>query len=125
MKTGKTILLVEDNEDDSFFMQQAKTKAGIQNPMQVVDDGQKALDYLRGVGKYSDRQQYPLPFLLLLDLKLPLVPGLRVLSWLREQPEFETMLVVILTSSKEDRDIDRAYRLGANSYLVKPPNANK
>ncbi|MDB6020752.1 MAG: response regulator receiver protein [Pedosphaera sp.] len=116
-----TILLVEDNEDDVFFMERARTQAGIENPMAVARNGQEALDYLQGAGKYTDRNQFPLPFLVLLDLKLPFVPGLQVLKWIREQPEFQTMLVIILTASKEDRDIDSAYRLGANSYLVKPP----
>ncbi|MDB6123719.1 MAG: two-component system response regulator [Pedosphaera sp.] len=123
--TARTILLVEDNEDDVFFMEQAKGRAGIQNPMQVAHNGQEAIDYLQGAGKYTDRSQFPLPFLILLDLKLPLVMGLDVLKWIRERPEFETVLVVVLTSSREDRDIDTAYRIGANSYLVKPPTAQK
>ena len=121
----KTILLVEDNEDDQFFMKQAQQKAGIQNPMHIVHDGQQALDYLKGAGEYSDRQKYPLPFLVLLDLKLPLVSGLEVLEWIRSQPALETIIIVFLTSSREDRDIDRAYRLRANSYLVKPATAAK
>lgn len=121
----KTILLVEDNEDDVFFMREACRKAAITNPMQCVEDGQQALDYLQGSGKYADRVKYPLPFLVLLDLKLPLVPGLDVLDWIRNHPPFETMLVVVLTSSREDRDVDTAYRIGANSYLVKPPTAEK
>jgi CheY-like chemotaxis protein len=121
----KTILLVEDNEDDQFFMKQAQQKAGIQNPMHIVHDGQQALDYLKGAGEYGDRQKYPLPFLVLLDLKLPLVSGLEVLEWIRSQPALETIIIVFLTSSREDRDIDRAYRLRANSYLVKPATAAK
>ena len=121
----KTILLVEDNEDDRFFMKQAQQKAGIQNPMHIVHDGQQALDYLKGAGEYGDRQKYPLPFLVLLDLKLPLVSGLEVLEWIRSQPALETIIIVFLTSSREDRDIDRAYRLRANSYLVKPATAAK
>ena len=119
----RTILLVEDNEDDVFFMHQARTDAGISNPMHVAEDGRQALDYLEGTGKYANREQFPVPFLVLLDLKLPLVPGLNVLKWIRERPELKTMLVVILTSSRESRDIDTAYRLGANSYLVKPPTS--
>ena len=117
----RTILLVEDNEDDVFFMERAKISVGIQNPMQVARNGQEALDYLQGAGPYADRKQFPLPFLVLLDLKLPFVLGLDVLKWIRERAELKTILVVILTSSREDRDIDTAYRLGANSYLVKPP----
>jgi CheY-like chemotaxis protein len=117
----KTILLVEDNEDDVFFMERAKAEASVRNPMHVARNGQEAVDYLEGNGKYADRNQYPLPFLVLLDLKLPFMPGLDVLKWIREHPQLKTMLVVVLTSSKADSDIDSAYRLGANSYLVKPP----
>lgn len=117
----RTILLVEDNEDDVFFMQQATKDARIENPMQVAENGQQAIDYLAGNGAYSDRDKFPLPFLVLLDLKLPLVMGMDVLKWIRTRPELETMLVVILTSSRESRDIEAAYRLGVNSYLVKPP----
>jgi len=119
----RTILLVEDNEDDVFFMHQAKTEAGITNPMHVAEDGRQAIDYLEGRGKFANRAKYPLPFLVLLDLKLPLVLGLDVLKWIRERSELKTILVVVLTSSREARDIDAAYRLGANSYLVKPPTA--
>jgi CheY-like chemotaxis protein len=121
----RTILLVEDNDDDVFFMQQATKRAGIENPLQHVGDGQKALDYLSGTGQYGDRDKYPLPFLIILDLKLPLVRGLEVLQWIRERPEFEMIIVVVLTSSRETRDIDAAYRLGANSYLVKPTNVQR
>jgi DNA-binding response OmpR family regulator len=83
------------------------------------------LDYLQGTGEYSNRQRYPLPFLVLLDLKLPFVSGLELLRWIREQSILETIIIVFLTSSREDRDIDTAYRLGANSYLVKPATAQK
>ena len=122
---SKPLLLVEDNEDDVFFMRQALKKVGIQNPLHVVEDGQNALDYLAGRGQFADRTAHPLPFLVLLDLKLPYVPGLEVLQWIRERPELQTMLVVVLTSSREDKDIDTAYRLGVNSYLVKPPTVDK
>ncbi|MDB6031276.1 MAG: response regulator receiver protein [Verrucomicrobiales bacterium] len=121
----KTILLVEDNEDDVFLMRQAVRRSNISNPMQVAEDGQQALDYLQGVGKYIDRALHPLPFMVLLDLRLPFVPGLEVLEWIRHRPELETMLVVVLTASREDSDVDTAYRLGANSYLVKPPTPEK
>ena len=116
----RTILLVEDNEDDVFFMHQAKTEAGITNPMHVAEDGRQAIDYLEGRGKFANRAKYPLPFLVLLDLKLPLVLGLDVLKWIRERSELKTILVVVLTSSDNIRDINRAYRLGANSFMVKP-----
>jgi two-component system response regulator len=115
----ETILLVEDEEGDVFFMRQALKKAGVLNPLQVASDGQQAIDYFKGTGKFANREEFPLPCLVLLDLKLPLVMGLDVLKWIRERPEM-AMIVVILTSSKEETDVAIAYRLGANGYLVKP-----
>jgi CheY-like chemotaxis protein len=121
----KTILLVEDTEDDVFFLKRALRDSGIKNPLQVVVDGQQALDYLQGNKQFADREQYPLPFLILLDLKLPHVMGLEVLRWIRQSKGFETVLVVVLTSSQEDSDITATYQLGGNSYLIKPPNREK
>jgi DNA-binding response OmpR family regulator len=125
MDIQHTILLVEDSEDDIFFMKRAMTTAGITNPLQVLEDGEQAISYLSGSGEYQDRERYPLPNLVLLDLKLPYKSGLDVLQWIREHSELETTIVIVLTSSKEDADVDRAYRIGANSYLVKPPSAEK
>ena len=121
----KTVLLVEDTEDDVFFLKRALKEAQWQHPLRVVTDGRLAIDYLSGTGIYADREKYPLPFLVLLDLKLPYVMGLEVLEWIRARPEFETMLVVVLTSSQEDKDIRETYRLRGNSYLIKPPNRAK
>jgi DNA-binding response OmpR family regulator len=120
--THHTVLLVEDDENDVFFMQRAFREAGISTPLNVVNDGREAIDYLSGSGKYSDRKQWPLPCLMLLDLKLPYVLGLDVLKWLRSHAGFKAVVVIVLTSSKQDRDIELAYALGANSYLVKPPD---
>jgi DNA-binding response OmpR family regulator len=120
----RTILLVEDEENDVFFMQQAMQKAGVENPIQVATDGQEAIDYFKGTGKFANREEFPLPCLVLLDLKLPHVMGLDVLKWIRKQPEIKA-IVVILSSSKEEADIATAYRLGANAYLVKPPEVSK
>src|SRR5438105_2103316 len=103
-----TILLVEDSADDVFFLQRALKKAQIENPLQVVVDGQQALDYLGGVGNYSNRKEFPLPCLLLLDLKLPRVNGFEVLGWIRQQASLSSLPVVILTSSGEQRDRKRA-----------------
>lgn len=115
-----TVLLAEDNSTDALMVQRAFKKANLLNPIQVVDDGDKAVAYLAGEPPYEDRQQYPFPVLLLLDLKLPRRSGLEVLEWLRQQPLIKRLPVVVLTSSKENSDINRAYDLGANSYLVKP-----
>jgi CheY-like chemotaxis protein len=127
MLTGpeRTILLVEDNEDDIFFMQRAFKQVGITNPIRVVEDGQAALDYLEGKGQFTDRDKFPFPYLILLDLKLPKVMGLDVLKRIRTNPALPSFLVVVLTSSSEQSDVQRAYRLGANSYLIKPANAER
>jgi CheY-like chemotaxis protein len=117
------ILLVEDNEDDAFFMKAALRDAGIVNPLEVVEDGQQATDYLAGTGVYADRTRYPLPMVVFLDLKLPFISGLEVLEWMRSQPGLEKLIVIVLTSSNEPVDLERAYKLGANSFVVKPPTA--
>lgn len=115
------ILLVEDDQYDRLLLQRAFRKAGIANPLQFITDGEAAVQYLAGDDPYADRDRYPLPTIVLLDLKLPRKSGFEVLQWLRQQPELRHLLVVVLTSSKENTDINRAYQLGANSYLVKPP----
>ncbi len=115
------ILLVEDNEDDVFFMRRALQKAGVELPLQIVMDGQQALDYLAGKDAYGDRGRFPIPNLIFLDLKLPYVHGFGVLSWLRSQTSLQDLPVVVLTSSPEDRDRQKAQELGAKAYLVKPP----
>jgi DNA-binding response OmpR family regulator len=120
----KTILQVEDDPNDVFFLQHAMTKAGVANPIQVASDGREAIDYLKGAGKFADRDKYPLPCLVLLDLKLPHVMGLEVLRWIREQSGL-ALIVVMLSASGDDEDTKSAYRLGANAFLVKPTQANK
>ena len=114
------ILLVEDNEDDIFFMKRALRHVDITDPVQVVRDGQQAIDYLAGNGDFKDRQQYPFPCLIFLDLKLPGKNGLEVLEWVRKESPVPSVVVLVLTTSRETSDIDAAYRLCANAYLVKP-----
>lgn len=125
MTTDGSILLVEDNEDDIFLMKRALKIAGISNRLCLAEDGQAAIDYLSGVGDYADRQTHPIPALIFLDLKLPLKRGLDVLAWIRGQRHLENLVVVVLTSSSEPTDLKEAYRLGANSYVVKPPTAEQ
>ena len=120
----KTILQVEDDPNDVFFLQKAMTKAGIANPIHVAQDGRQAIEYLQGDGKFADRVKFPLPCLVLLDLKLPYVMGLDVLKWIRQRPG-RVMVVVMLTASGEDADIAAAYRLGANGFLIKPSEASE
>ncbi len=118
-ETG-VILQVEDSDADVFLLKYAFSRAGITNPVQVVTDGQQALDYLSGTGQYADRRRFPLPVLTLLDLQLPYVKGLEVLEWLRNQPSLDWLIVLILSSSLYKGDVQRAYKLGANGFLVKP-----
>src|SRR5688572_1167644 len=125
MTTARAMLLVEDNEDDVFLMKRALDAAGIVNPLFIAEDGQEAIDYLSGEGKFQDRLAHPIPTLIFLDLKLPLIKGLEVLAWIRKQPLFESIVVIVLTSSNEPADLKRAYALGANSYVVKPPTATQ
>jgi CheY-like chemotaxis protein len=121
--TEKPVLYVEDDEDDAFFLQKAFLKVGISNPLLIVTDGQQAIDFLSGKGKYADRVACPLPCLILLDLNLPKKNGLEVLRWIRDQPAFSAIPVVILTASNQPADIHCACTLGANAYLLKPPAA--
>ena len=125
MTTSGAILLVEDNEDDVFLMQRALKAAAITNPLHIVEDGQLAIDYLSGNGPYSDRTKHPIPDIVFLDLKLPMKGGFEVLEWIRNNPALEKLVVVVLTSSNEPSDLKRAYGLGANSYVVKPPTATQ
>ena len=117
---GQVILVVEDDPNDVLLIQRAFAKARILNPVRTVSNGDEAVAYLSGSGPYGDRATYPVPVLVLLDLKLPRRSGLEVLGWIRSQPGLKRLPIVVLTSSKESIDINRAYDLGANSYLVKP-----
>jgi CheY-like chemotaxis protein len=121
MASRRAILLVEDNQDDVFLMRRALLEANVSNPLYVVEDGQAAVDYLSGTGNFSDRNSFPLPALIFLDLKLPFKSGHQVLAWIRGQPQLSSTVVVVLTSSDQPRDVEKSYSLGANSYLVKPP----
>ncbi len=119
------ILQVEDDEHDVYFLKYAFNKAGIDNPVQVAQDGERAIEYLSGIGPYADRTANHVPSLVLLDLKLPRKSGLEVLKWIRERPSLRTIVVVVLTSSSDPRDVHRSYELGANSFVVKPVNLDE
>ena len=120
MLTDQFILLAEDDPNDTLLIKRAFQKAGFGSLLKTVDNGKQAIDYVAGSGDYADRSRFPLPFLLLLDLKMPGTSGFEVLTWIRSQPDLKRLLVVVLTSSNLQTDVDRAYELGANSYLVKP-----
>ena len=120
MNSNKTILLVEDNPSDADLTRRALFRGHISNELVVAEDGQEALDYLRGEGRYTGRNLAETPAVILLDLKLPKVPGLEVLRAIRSDPRLRRVPVVILTSSREEEDIGAGYDLGVNSYVRKP-----
>jgi CheY-like chemotaxis protein len=119
------ILLAEDNSDDVLIFRRALRQAQVSCALTVVNDGQEAIDYLAGDGLYHDRQSYPLPSLILLDLKMPGKSGFDVLEWRRQNDLIRNIPAVVLTSSPEARDMDKANQLGASGYLLKPPTPEK
>ena len=118
-----TILLVEDDGNDVLLLQRAMRAASLVNPVYVAATGDAAVAYLEGTGVFGDRAMHPLPVLMLLDLKLPGRSGHEVLEWVRGRPQLRRLPVVVLTSSNQADDVNRAYDLGANAYLVKPGSA--
>jgi CheY-like chemotaxis protein len=117
-----TLLLVEDNEEDAFLLRRALRLQNVECTLQGAEDGQEAIEYLGGAGKYADRAQYPFPDLVLLDLKLPYVHGFEVLAWAATQPACRDLKIIILTSSGEERDRAKAAQFGITSYFTKPPS---
>jgi CheY-like chemotaxis protein len=120
MDANETILLAEDDENDVLLLKVAFAKAGLADKLMRVKDGTEAIQYLNGEGTYAEREQFPFPCLLLLDLKMPRKNGFEVLEWIRAQPALKHLIVAVLTASKHDADVRRAYDLCANSYIVKP-----
>jgi CheY-like chemotaxis protein len=119
MSPAGVILVIEDREDDIILLKRAFLKARIHNPVVVFRSGEAAIWYLAGEGKYSSRTEFPLPRLILLDLKMPEMDGFEVLTWIRSRKELAGIAVIVLTSSGSVKDIQRAYELGANSFIVK------
>ena len=120
MPERSVILLVDDSDDDILLVQRAFRRGGVTNPLFVVNRGEEAIDYLRGEGKFGNRIEFPLPDLILLDLKMTGMDGFDVLRWLRSQPGLRAIRVIVLTSSSRIQDVNLAYSLGANSFLTKP-----
>ncbi|MDA8426010.1 MAG: response regulator [Treponema sp.] len=114
------VLLVEDNPQDADLAKRAFRKKNLANHLHWVEDGEEALDFLFRRGRYADRSQTRNPKVVMLDLKLPKVDGLEVLETIKKDERTKSIPVVVVTSSREDPDIERAYALGANSYVVKP-----
>ena len=115
----KTVLIAEDNEADLAVMKRACERTGLPHTLRFVSDGQQAMDYLSGIGDFADRERFPLPEIILLDISLPKRNGHEVLEWIRQRPVSSRIPVIILTMSSQISDIERAYQLGATSYLVK------
>lgn len=122
-KPALPLLVVEDNDDDVFILQRALRQANIKNPVHIVKDGDEAINYLSRLGQFTDRTLHRMPFLMFLDLKLPFKGGLEILEWIQQQSFCEDLHVVVLTSSAEDRDVFKAYQLGAAAYFTKPISA--
>jgi CheY-like chemotaxis protein len=120
MEANFPILLVEDDPNDVWLVKHAFQNANISNPLRIVNDGQEAIDYLKGGGAYSDRGAFPLPKLVLLDLKMPRLNGFDVIGWMRRHYPWKLTPIIILSSSALPQDVNRAYELGANAYMVKP-----
>jgi CheY-like chemotaxis protein len=119
------ILVAEDEETDVFILRTAFERAGLTSHLEVVRDGFEAVAYLKGDGKYSDRVKFPVPRLLVLDLKMPIMNGFDVLAWLSERPEFKDLPRVILSASSHESDIRRARQMGALDYHIKPSSLSR
>jgi CheY-like chemotaxis protein len=120
--TGPCFLLAEDSDDDTLILRKALRESFTNHTLSVVRDGEQAIAYFEGSGQFADRSRFPLPDLFLLDLFMPRKDGFEVLQWLRNQSQFKCLPIVVLTSSQNLRDMNLAYRFGATSFLLKPPN---
>jgi CheY-like chemotaxis protein len=120
MPNQPPIFVVDDSEDHVFLLNHAFQKAGILHPVQVANNGEDAIAYLEGTGRYSDWKEFPLPLTVLLDIKMPGMDGFDVLRWIRQQPGLKALRVAMLTSSDLGQEIKTAYELGANVFLTKP-----
>jgi CheY-like chemotaxis protein len=117
---SKPILIADDSEDDVTLLKRTLALVGLANPVIVVGDGEEAISYLKGEPPYSDRQKYPLPGVLMVDLKMPRCDGFEVLKWVGARPELSKMLVLVLSGQTEIKSVERAYALGAKTFLMKP-----
>lgn len=124
MSSPGITLYAEDDANDAFFMQIAFEELKRESSLRIVPNGKKAIEYLAGEGVYANREKFPLPAILILDIKMPILTGLEVLAWVRARPEFARLPVVMFTSSNQDRDLDYSRTHGANAYLIKPSNAD-
>lgn len=119
------ILIAEDDENDSFLLQRAFKKVGLNMPTHICRDGSEAMAYLRGEGEFADRVKYPFPRVLITDLKMPKCSGFDLLRWLEEHPDCNLIPKIVLSASAEAKDVKLAYQLGANCYFKKPATFDK
>ena len=120
MGNRSLVLICEDSREDTFLLRHAFVKAGLSHRLVDVRNGQQAINYLSGIGLYTDRQQHPLPNLVLIDLKMPLLDGFEVLAWIQSRADLQSIPVIAVSGSNEPADIEAARKLGARDYLVKP-----
>ncbi len=125
MNSPLRVLYIEDEEDDVFFMRNAFRKLGMEDYFHAVSDGERAIGYLTGSEPYTDRERHPLPAIVLLDLSLPMRSGFEVLEWLRAQPQFRAIPVVVFSASVRSNDRRIAEKLGATAYLPKPTSGSE
>ncbi|MEC7816443.1 MAG: response regulator [Pseudomonadota bacterium] len=114
------IVLAEDDEDDQLIVRKAFNKARFRSPLQIVDNGRELMNYLKGRGKYQDREAYPMPGLILLDLNMPVMSGEEALAQIKADKNLQHIPVVVLTTSDDQTGINRCYELGANTFITKP-----
>ena len=114
------ILIVEDEENDAKLLKMAFKRNNIINPLHWVKDGLEAIAYLNGEGVYANHDLYPFPEVLIVDLKMPRMSGLELLQWIRDHSNYKVIPTIIMSSSRQDSDIEKAYELGANTYMIKP-----
>lgn len=122
MQNIPVMLLVEDEADDQFFVRHALKNASINLNLQILSRGDEGLAYLKGEGRYADREAFPLPTLIVLDIKLPRISGIEILAWLRKQAQFSSLPAFMMTYSDVPEEIERCRDLGVNGYFVKPYN---
>lgn len=122
-KMSKLILLADDSPDDVLFFKRVLDIVGIINPVQVVGNGKEAMAYIKGEGSYADRQRFPAPSVLFLDLMMPAMNGWELLKWLSTQPETRNLIVIVMTGVEEQRHLQEAYGMGAHSFILKPLQA--
>jgi CheY-like chemotaxis protein len=120
LKGAGAVLIADDDQDDIKFVSRDLRKLGLAHPIHSVANGEQAISYLKGESPYGDRNQFPYPILLVLDLKMQPLDGFGVLKWLQENPRYKTFPVLILTGFSERQKITEAYRLGATTFLTKP-----